>query len=132
MSILHPESDYISRKNIKGGSPKGTDKRPCPRILKWRFREYAINKIANGNESYFMHNANADARFVSRLFVDLIPELVQRYPEECEAYFSGRWEKAPKLAMERVHKMYYWNDKTGKGRGKSREHPDFWEGFVPW
>lgn len=120
------EMDYRSIVGAKGGSPKGTDKRRCPKELKEFARRWAIENIAGGNESYFINNPNAGTRFTARVFEPVIPLLKENFPAACEEYFGGRWDRAAHLIMNRVHKMYYFNDGRRRGRGKSREHPDYW------
>lgn len=124
--VMPSELDYKSRVGVKGGSPKGRDVRDCPKPLKDLARKLAIQMIGDGNESYFINNPNAKSRFSIKAFRPIVPLLYEKMPAECEQYFGGREENAAYLIMERVHKMYYYNDGKHRGRGKSNEHPDFW------
>lgn len=121
------EGDYKSRKDIKGGSPKGKDMRYCPRPLKKRALELGIAIIAKGNESYFLHNPNAKGRFTTKVWTPIVEILKIEMPVYCEEYFGGREEKAGSLMAQRVHKMFYVYENGKRYRGKSREHPDNWE-----
>lgn len=128
--IKAKELDYVSRINGKGGSPPNRDTRPCPEKLREFSWRWAIDTIADGNESYFIHNPNAKARFSEKAYKPLIPILWEEFPKECQAYFGGREEKAAKLIANRIHKMYYCYTKGIRGRGISREHPKNWKKNV--
>lgn len=121
------ELDYKSRIHPYGGSPKGREVRRCPRALKELARKLAVEDIAGGNESYFIHNPNHGSRFTAAAFAGIVLKLWEELPDECRQYFGGREDKAAYLISQRVHKMYYVYDKGGKSRGKSREHPDEWK-----
>lgn len=122
------EVDYKSRANAKGGSPLGTDKRKCPKNMKYRIWQWAVEEIAHGNESHFIHNPNSrKGRFSKKLFEPLVPILMEEFPEESAEYFGGREEKAAHLIANRLHKMYYGNDGKTRSRGISSEHPRNWK-----
>lgn len=122
------ELDYKSRIKGYGGSPKGRDVRKCPRNLKYRAWQLAVEIIAGGNESFFISNPNAKSRFSAKAFEPIVVILWQEMPNEMHQYLDGRIEKGPKLISERVHKMYYTYDiiKKIRSRGKSKEHPSNW------
>lgn len=121
------EDDYKAR-HIKGGSPKGRDQRRCPDVLKYFSWTWAIKVLGDGNESNLIHNPNSSkGRFTEKAYKPLIPILLKRFPEECEKYFDGRMEKAARLIMHRVHKIFYSNDGKTRTRAISREHPKYWK-----
>ena len=127
MAINPSEGDYKSRKNGKGGSPKGRVVRKCPRPLKKRALELGIEIIAHGNESHFLHNPNAGARFSAKPWWEIVRILKNELPVEYQEYFEGREDKAAYLISQRVHKMFYVYQNGKRYRGKSREHPDNWK-----
>lgn len=130
--MKQPSSELDYRAHVKphGGSKKGRDNRHCPMVIKDFARKWAIDNIGDGNESYFIHNPNAGARFTARVFAPCIPLICKKFPKESKKYFEGRMWNAAKLIAERVHKMFYCNDGHRRGRGISNEHPRH-RSFLP-
>lgn len=119
------EMDYRSRVGAGGGSPQGRDVRKMPKPVKEFLRQWAIENIADGNESYFIDAPKNNGRWSPKKFEPIITLLWEMFPEWAIYYFTGREDRSAYLVMQRHHKMYYHNDGKTRGRGKSREHPDY-------
>lgn len=123
------EVDYIARPS-QGGSKSGKDMRHPGRTIKFRVWELALELIAHGNESYFVHAPFHSGRWSLKNFRPIVAILWQEMPELCQAYFGGREEVAANLIMQRHHKMYYIWKNGRRTRCISTEHPSRWP--VNW
>lgn len=125
-----------------GGSNPGRDVRPWPKHIKLAVLRWATQVIGGGSETvmWLLLDGRKDTkRFSPSYYQEAVVPLLELYfPAEYEALFgmrvtkSGvliddRYDRAGNCTMNRIHKMYYWNNGVQKARLEaSWEHPKHW------